>query len=136
MKKVIYLLPLLLLFLCGKKEEAVIEKTIGVGPVKSVSLGENIDEALAAEGKALFEGKCIACHQLDKRTVGPEISGLTERRKPEWIMNMILNPVEMTQQDPMAKKLLEEYKTQMTFQNMTQGEARSMLEYFRKIDAK
>ena len=136
MKKVIYLLPLLLLLVCGEKEEAVIEKTIGVGPVKSIDLPEKIDEKMAAEGKAIFEGKCIACHQLDKKGVGPEMMGLTERRKPEWIMNMILNPVEMTKQDPMGKKLLDEYKTQMTFQNLTQGEARSLLEYFRQLDAK
>jgi hypothetical protein len=37
-------------------------------------------------------------------------------------------------EDPTAQKLLEEHLTQMTFQNVTQEEARMILEHFRKKD--
>jgi mono/diheme cytochrome c family protein len=118
--------------LSAKTEETVPD--YGVGPVKSVSFSEDIDESLAERGKAVFESKCSACHKFDQRYVGPSLGGITERRNPAWIMNMIMNPQEMTQKDPIAKKLLAEYLTQMVFQDVTEVETRAMLEYFRKVD--
>lgn len=107
----------------------------GVGPVTSVEVGDKIDEALAAEGKTLFEAKCTACHRLtDEKVVGPGLAGVTERRKSEWIMNMVINPEEMTKKDPTAKKLLAEHLTQMTNQNVTEKDARAILEYLRQND--
>ncbi|WP_299701468.1 cytochrome c [uncultured Pontibacter sp.] len=107
----------------------------GIGPITSVEVGDNIDEALAAEGKAIFEGKCSACHQLsDQKVVGPGMAGVTEKRKPEWIMNMIINPEEMTKKDPEAKKLLAEHLTQMTNQNINEKDARALLEFLRQND--
>lgn len=109
-------------------------KNKGVGPVTSVEVGETIDQQLAEKGKTIFESKCSACHKFDSKYVGPSLGGVTNRRSPEWIMNMILNPVEMTQKDPLAKSLLEEHLTQMTFQDLTQDDARAILEYFRAVD--
>ena len=116
-------------------EEAVADDGKGVGPVKAVEVGEGVEDALAAEGQSLFEGKCSACHQLsDQKVVGPGLAGVTERRKPEWIMNMIINPEEMTKKDPTAKKLLGEHLTQMTNQNVNEQDARAILEYLRQND--
>ncbi|MFD2245152.1 c-type cytochrome [Pontibacter ruber] len=116
-------------------ETAAADEGKGVGPVKTVEIGATIDEALANQGKSIFEGKCSACHQLsDQKVVGPGLAGVTERRKPEWIMNMIVNPEEMTKQDPTAKKLLAEHLTQMTNQNVTEQDARAILEYLRQND--
>ena len=107
---------------------------MGIGPVKTVDVSK-FDAALADKGKAIFEGKCSACHQLsDQKIVGPGLAGVTERRKPEWIMNMIVNPVEMTQKDPQAKKLLAEHLTQMTNQDIAEPDARALLEYLRQND--
>jgi len=102
----------------------------GIGPVTSITLGE-IDETLAIEGKALFASKCSACHKISKRFVGPALLGVTERRTPEWIMNMILNPEKMVAENPEAKKLLAEYLSPMANQSLTEPEARAILEYFR-----
>ncbi|HRS39031.1 MAG TPA: cytochrome c [Bacteroidia bacterium] len=107
----------------------------GIGPVTSVEVGAAVDAAMASEGEKLFEAKCTACHKVtDEKYVGPGLKGVTQRRKPEWIMNMILNPTEMTQKDPAAKELLATHLTQMTNQNVTQEDARKLLEYLRKID--
>ncbi|MEJ8755635.1 cytochrome c [Pontibacter sp. H259] len=107
----------------------------GIGPVSTVEVGADIDQALAATGKTLFEGKCSACHQLsDQKVVGPGLAGVTERRKPEWVMNMIINPEEMTKKDPEAKKLLAEHLTQMTNQNVNEQDARAILEFLRQND--
>lgn len=105
----------------------------GVGPITSVTL-EAVNADLAGKGKTLFEAKCSACHKVEERYVGPALKGVTTRRSAEWIMNMILNPAEMLEKDATAKELLAEYMTQMTFQNVTQDEARQLLEYFRQND--
>lgn len=105
----------------------------GVGPVKSVSL-EAIDAVLSDEGKAIFDAKCTACHKIDQKYIGPAIAGVTERRTPEWIMNMILNPTEMIAQDPLAKKLVGDSNGAiMANQSLTEDEARAVLEYFRTL---
>lgn len=102
----------------------------GIGPIKSITLGE-IDEAMVSEGKELFKLKCSACHKVSKRVVGPAMLGVIERRSPEWIMNMILNPEVMVAENVIAKKLLVEYLAPMANQNLTEKEARAILEYFR-----
>ena len=102
----------------------------GIGPIKSITLGE-IDEAMVAEGEVIFKAKCSACHKISKRFVGPAMKDVTDRRSPEWIMNMILNPEEMVAKNPIAKKLLAEYLAPMANQNLTEKEARLILEYFR-----
>jgi len=79
--------------------------------------------------------KCTACHQLnDKRLVGPGFQGVTNRRTPEWIMNMITNVDVMLDQDPEAQKLLEECLTRMPNQNITIADARGILEFLRQND--
>ncbi len=105
----------------------------GIGPVTSVDLGE-IDQALAEEGKQIYESMCTACHKVDKKFIGPAPKGLLERRTPEWIMNMILNPDEMTTKDPIAKQLLIEANgSPMANQNLTEDQARKVLEYIRTL---
>lgn len=103
----------------------------GIGPIKEkIELGA-IDNILAEKGKEIFTLKCTQCHKLDERYTGPALRGVTEKRSPEYIMNMISNPEEMTKRHPEAKKLLGVYANQMTFQNVTQEDVRALLEYLR-----
>ncbi len=103
----------------------------GIGPITSVTLGE-IDPALVAEGEVVFKAKCTACHKISKKFVGPALKGVTQRRSPEWIMNMTMNPEEMIKKDPIAIQLLAEANgAPMANQNLTEEEARALLEYFR-----
>jgi len=105
----------------------------GIGPVTSLSLGE-LDQAMADEGKQLYETYCVACHKLEEDFIGPAPKDILDRRSPEWVMNMILNPMEMTAKDPIAKKLLEEANgVPMIGQGLTEEQARKLLEYFRTI---
>ena len=107
----------------------------GVGPIKDLTLPETIDPAMATAGEEVFKLKCMACHKPTKKFIGPAPLGILERRSPEWIMNMILNPEEMTQNDPLAKALLIEFNgSPMANQSLTEEEARSILEYFRTIE--
>jgi len=106
----------------------------GVGPISSVTLADDIDQTMAAHGKDVFEKMCTACHKADKKFIGPPPTGILNRRSPEWIMNMILNPEEMVKQDPLAKDLLMEFNgAPMANQHLSEEEARAVLEYFRTL---
>jgi len=106
----------------------------GVGRFTSVTL-EPLDKAMAEKGQAVFTAKCSACHKTtDEKLVGPGLKNITKLREPEWIMNMITNPEEMTQKDPVAKALFEKHLVQMTFQNVSDEETRQILEFFRQND--
>lgn len=106
----------------------------GIGPITSVTFGTEIDQALSAQGEAKFNAICIACHQINQRMIGPALAGVYERRSPEWVMNMILNPDEMLKSDPIAKALYAEYNNMiMLNQNLSQEEARAVAEYLRNF---
>ena len=105
----------------------------GVGPVTSVELGP-LDQAMADEGKALYDQMCVACHKPNEKFIGPAPAGILDRRSPEWIMNMIINPDQMLKEDPIAKELLAEYNNvPMISQGLTEEQARKILEYFRTL---
>ncbi|MCG2462349.1 cytochrome c [Flavobacteriaceae bacterium F89] len=106
----------------------------GVGPIQSVTLSPEIDQALAAKGKETYDQMCMACHKPDKKFIGPAPKGILERRTPEWVMNMILNPEVMIKEDPLAKDLLMEFNgAPMANQHLTEEQARAVLEYFRTL---
>ena len=103
----------------------------GIGPIKArLELGA-IDDALVETGRTHYTVKCVACHKMDERYVGPALRDVTQRRTPAFVMNMILNPEENYQRHPEGKKMLAEYLTYMANQNVKQEEARAILEYLR-----
>lgn len=107
----------------------------GVGPVESITLEENIDEALTNTGSELYQQKCSACHKVGEKFVGPPPNGILKRRSPEWVMNMILNPEVMLKEDQLTKDLFMEFNgAPMANQGLTQEEARAILEFFRTLD--
>lgn len=106
----------------------------GFGPVKKkLNLGP-IDKTMAVEGEKIFESKCASCHKLDERYVGPAQRNVLQRVTPEFFMNTVLNPDENLEKHPHSKKMLAEYMTKMTNQNVTLKDARALLEYFRTLD--
>ena len=106
---------------------------LGVGPVQEVTLGE-LDPQWAEQGRQLFEQKCHACHRADRKFIGPSLAGVLQRRNPVWVMNMILNPDQMVQKDPLAQELFMEFNgSPMTNLNLTEDQARTILEYFRTL---
>ena len=106
----------------------------GVGPIKSVTFTDEIDAEMAAKGQKTFSTICVACHMAEQRLIGPALKGVFERRSPEWVMNMILNPDGMLKEDPIAKALLKEYNNAvMLNQNLSEEDARAVAEYLRTL---
>jgi mono/diheme cytochrome c family protein len=117
-----------------KASETIDLTNKGVGPIKNLTLPAEIDEAMVARGKDVYGKMCTACHRVDKKFIGPPPTGILKKRTPEWVMNMILDPEGMVKNDPLAKKLLIEFNgSPMANQNLTEEEARSVLEYFRTL---
>ena len=112
-------------------ELSAFELEHGIGPVKEPVVLGPVDPALATTGQGIFEQKCSACHKMESKYVGPALGEVTTRRSPAFIMNMILNPMEMVERHPVGKQLLAEHMTFMANQNLTQDDARAVLEYLR-----
>ena len=106
----------------------------GVGPITSVKFDDTINEKMATAGKEKFQAICTACHMAEQRMIGPALKGVYERRSPEWVMNMIINPDKMLKEDPIAKALLKEYNNAiMLSQNLKEEDARNLAEYLRTL---
>lgn len=140
---------LLALSACGSREEA--EKAAQASPspadivaqkpkiydneIKSVELTKPLKQDWVTTGKMIYEVKCLACHKLTaERVVGPGWAGVTKRRDPVWIMNMITNVDMMLERDAEAQKLLELCLVRMPNMNITTEEARRLLEFMRHND--
>ena len=67
-------------------------------------------EADIQAGKSLFNANCAACHQLNRKAVGPALSGVTEKYDREWLYKWIKNGTQMIKDgDPQAVAIWEEY---------------------------
>ena len=89
---------------------------------------------MAVKGETAFKQKCTACHMAERKLIGPAMKGIYERRSPEWVINILLNPTEMLKQDPIAKALLKKYNNVMMLnQNLSEEEARAITEYLRTL---
>lgn len=134
---------------CGSKEEAEAAAKVAPSPaelaaqqprshgieIKSVELTRPLRQDWVAAGKAIYEVKCLACHKLTAdRIVGPGWAGITKRRSPVWVMNMITNVDVMLEKDPEAQKLLELCLVRMPNMNVSSDEARQLLELMRHND--
>jgi mono/diheme cytochrome c family protein len=107
----------------------------GEGKFTTVDLGDKLDQAMAASGEKITNVKCASCHKMtDERLVGPGWKGVTERRTAPWLMNFITNPDPMIDKDPELQAQLELCLVRMPNQNLSDQEARDVLEYMRKID--
>ncbi len=109
------------------------DKDLGVGPVKHVELGA-INAKMVGEGKTIYSNQCIICHDLDQNKLGPALRNVTKTRSPEYIMNMLLNPAQMQNENANVKALLKQYNNlPMPDPALNQGKARSVLEYLRSL---
>jgi mono/diheme cytochrome c family protein len=109
----------------------------GVGRFQNIQLTHPPDEKMSANGRVIYQSKCIACHKLSTELlVGPGWSGVTDRRTPEWIMNWITNTKVMLDKDLAAQADLAICLIRMPNQDLTDEQARDVLEFMRKNDGK
>ncbi|MGA0196115.1 MAG: c-type cytochrome [Schleiferiaceae bacterium] len=67
-------------------------------------------EGDASNGKKLFKSNCASCHKLDKKLVGPALTGVTDKYSEEWLLAWIRNNAELRASgDADAISIFEEY---------------------------
>lgn len=85
-----------------------------------------------AKGKELFNSLCAACHKRYKRSTGPALHGVTDKRDKDWLYQWIKNSSEMIASgDPEAVAIYEEFnQTAMTaFPQLSNAEIDDILAY-------
>ena len=124
----------------NKKDTVIISQGInskGIGRFNEVKLSHPLDENMIGKAAPIYNAKCIACHKLtDEKLVGPGWKGITDRREPEWIMNFLTNTQVMLDKDLQAQSDLVTCIVRMPNQDLTDEQARQMLEFMRKNDGK
>ena len=123
-----------------KTDTVVISQGInskGIGRFSDVKLIHPLDQGMITKGQSIYGAKCIACHKLtDEKLVGPGWKGVTDRRTPEWIMNFTTNTQVMLDKDLVAQAEMVTCLVRMPNQDLTDDQARQILEFMRKNDGK
>ncbi len=89
-------------------------------------------------GKKLFLQWCLDCHSIGRGiTIGPDLKGVTERRKEDWLIQWIMQPEQMrAKQDPIVMELLKKFDyILMPNMGLSQAEAQSILKYLKSDEA-
>jgi len=101
--------------------------------IAKVEIGP-INPQMVNAGKGLFTSKCVMCHDLDQKKVGPALRNITKERKPEYLMNVVYNTTKMQKNDPVFKGLIAKFNNvPMPDPNLTEAQSRSLLEYLRSV---
>ena len=99
-------------------------------PVAAAAVAPSGGDAVA--GKALFNGNCAACHNLDRKMTGPALRGVTGRHAKEWFYPWIANSSALIKSgDPDAVKLWAEYKPSVmtAFPQLSKQDVDNILAY-------
>jgi cytochrome c len=108
-------------------------KDKGIGPFQNVTL-QPVDKGKAKTGLSVFTSKCTLCHELDINKVGPPLRNVIKNYSPEFILNMIVNPLEMQKNNATVKELLKKYNNvPMPDQKISEQDALNILEYLRSV---
>ena len=93
-------------------------------------------EPLAVLGKTAFESKCMACHSVGQgNKLGPDMVGVTQRRKDEWLTQWLTAPEKMLLSNEDAKAMLKQFNNiPMPNQGLSPQEIKQYLAYFHWID--
>lgn len=105
----------------------------GVGPIEDIDIPDSLDQSMVRKGKDLFKESCAECHEIEGGSKGPQMKGVMDKRSPEWVMNIILNPDEMISEDPDAKRLFRRFDSKMPDVGFSKDETRAVLEYMRSL---
>lgn len=92
-----------------------------------------------SKGESLFRTRCSACHTIGevdvqrtgKRPIGPDLSGVIQKREREWLIRIIAEPDKLlAEKDPLAMALMAEYNNVvMPNLRLNSAEIDSLLNY-------
>lgn len=130
MRKQVFKLIIIAIVLFGCESDKISVSLYGVGPVKQLELA-TISDSLMQRGQQLFKDKCSQCHTMEFKNSGPDISDILAIRKPEWVVNFLLNKEEMLRRDSLAIRTRVKYNEDCGAKITNKNEAFEILEYLR-----
>lgn len=84
------------------------------------------------EGETLFKANCSTCHKVFGNFLGPELTGVNERRDEAWLLSWISNaPAMIASGDPIALELDAQYPASMmtAFPQLSDDNIKNILAY-------
>lgn len=96
----------------------------------------------AQDGKALFNSKCAACHNVFKKVVGPALGGFQEKENGKWtdikqLTAWIKNPAGFMAKDPYTTGLKAEFGSLMqAYPDISEAEVTAIASYINEAFAK
>lgn len=118
-------------------QRSSVVKKILLGSALVVSLSFLVSDTNAQDGKAIFNAKCAACHQVFKNSTGPALGGMEERgpwADRKKLYSWIHNPAAFLANDPYTQDLKGKYNgILMTgFPDLSEGEIDAIIDYVNK----
>lgn len=86
----------------------------------------------AEAGKAIFESKCVSCHDLDRKVVGPALRGVHQKRTGEWLVKWIRNNEALRKSgDKDAIAIYNEFggAAMDNFESLSEGDVQNIIEF-------
>src|SRR5438309_6242617 len=105
------------------------------GPLPAGADDDETREAkFSAEAATIFSRRCTACHTYGKGIkVGPDLKGVTERRKHDWLLKFIHSSFTVIKSgDPIATSLFSQFKQQRMpdWTDLSEKQINDILAYF------
>ena len=119
MKYFILILKFLTLISCSKNEQ-----------IKNKFVKKEI------QGKEIFKSNCNACHIMGKDLIGPDLTGITKKKRQRMAKKFISNSQGLIESgDKEAIKIWEEYnRIPMQSFSFTEEEFEHLYDYLKKIN--
>jgi len=92
--------------------------------------------ALAEQGRYVFENRgCNTCHRVGGGTlIGPDLSGVTQRRDDRWLATWLKDPAAVVARDPKLGSWTHEFgDIIMPDQNLSDDEIKSLIAYMKQF---
>ncbi|MDO6738059.1 c-type cytochrome [Wenyingzhuangia sp. 2_MG-2023] len=123
-----------------RKLSSVLKLSLALFFSFSLSLSaQEPSEEQAKAGKALFNMHCASCHKLNKKSTGPALYKVAERREMDWLKAWIKNNNKLRASgDADAKAIYEEYGgvAMSVFEFLSDKQIEDILAYTTVGDAK
>lgn len=90
-----------------------------------------MDKQVLTKGQNLFQNNCSPCHNFLQKSIGPDLSAVTQEVSPEWIRKFIRNaPAMIRSGDARATQLFAEYKQAMpAFTSLSEADIQAIVSF-------
>ena len=95
-------------------------------------------DAQVKRGETLWQVRgCAGCHGIGRKTIAPDLMGVTQRRSVEWLHAWLKDTSGMLATDSTAIGLLKEYKgAKMPNQRISEADTDAILAFIKATEAK